>query len=259
MKWMGFFSVVLLASCVSSGKYNELETKHGELLAKHQKLEADYQSTLQSKDSLSKDLKNKDQNLSDTTRQVEAAQLALEDQKRMIEQMEKNKKAAEARVAEYRNLLDRFKTMIEAGKLKVKMSDGRMVVELPNDVLFPSGSAKLSKEGEDAVKEVATLLSEIPDKSFQIEGHTDNKPIRSAQFRSNWVLASARALTVLNLMKDSGMDVRRLSAASYADVRPVGSNDDAEGRTLNRRIEIVVVPDLSLLPGSEELQEYNAP
>lgn len=130
-----------------------------------------------------------------------------------------------------------------------------MVVELATDILFGSGSATLSRGGRDAIKEVTSILATIPDRKFQIEGHTDDVPIATATFPSNWELASARAITVVKTMLQHGMPVERISAASYADVRPAVANDSKEGRAANRRIEIVVVPDLSTLPGFEELNQ----
>ena len=131
--------------------------------------------------------------------------------------------------------------------------DGRMVVVLASDVLFASGSANLSRDGKSAIGEVAALLADIPDRKFQIEGHTDNVPIRTAVYPSNWELASARALTVLKTMLEAGMPADRISAASFGDSKPARDNETPEGKAANRRIEIVVTPDLSTLPGLEEL------
>jgi chemotaxis protein MotB len=168
---------------------------------------------------------------------------------------ESNRRKAEAdkRLAEYRKLLSQLKTMIDAGKLKVKLVDGRMVLALPSDVLFASGSAELSPAGQQAIAEVTHILLTIADRRFQVEGHTDNVPIRTARFPSNWELGAARAITIVNTMVATGMNHSRLSGASYGEYRPAAGNDTPEGRAQNRRIEIVVVPDLSLLPGFDEL------
>lgn len=88
----------------------------------------------------------------------------------------------------------------------------------------------------------------------QVEGHTDNVPIHNAQFPSNWELASARALVVVRAMMTAGMSSDAISAASYGEFHPAASNDDATGRATNRRIEVVLQPDLSTLPGFDELQ-----
>jgi chemotaxis protein MotB len=168
-------------------------------------------------------------------------------------ELQKRKEETEARVAEFKALLEKFKALIDAGKLKVTIRDGRMVVELATDILFTSGSATLSKDGKAAIIEVAELLKTIPVRKFQVEGHTDNVPMKGA-YKSNWELASARAMTVLHTMLDAGLAPERISAASYGDSRPTRSNDTPENRAANRRIEIVVVPDLSSLPGFEELR-----
>ncbi|HVE81711.1 MAG TPA: OmpA family protein, partial [Myxococcales bacterium] len=149
------------------------------------------------------------------------------------------------------------KTLIDAGKLKVRIREGRMVVALATDVLFPSGSSTLSKDGKAAIAEVAGLLASIPDRKFQIEGHTDNVPVRGGQYFANWGLAANRALTVLSTMIDAGLPPERISAASFGDSAPAKPNDTPENRAANRRIEIVVVPDLASLPGFDELQRVS--
>ena len=133
-----------------------------------------------------------------------------------------------------------------------------MVVEMATDVLFGSGSARLSGDGRAAVQEVAGVLAELSGRRFQVEGHTDNVPIRTAQFPSNWELASARAITVVNEMIEAGVPNENVSAASFGEFKPAADNETPEGRAANRRIEIVLVPDLSTLPGFDELRRLSA-
>ncbi|MEQ1501237.1 MAG: OmpA family protein [Myxococcota bacterium] len=171
-----------------------------------------------------------------------------------LRDLQARKAAADARIAEYKDLLGKFKALIDAGRLKVKIVDGRMVVELASDILFASGSAGLSPEGETALLDVAKVLATIADRHFQVEGHTDNDPIKTERFPSNWELGAGRAITVVQTLQKGGVPIVRLSAASYSENRPVAANDSAEHKASNRRIEIVVVPDLSLLPGYEELE-----
>lgn len=172
---------------------------------------------------------------------------------------QKRSMLAQQRVDEFQKLIASFQSMIDSGKLKVQMIDGRMVVVLSSDVLFDSGSAALSANGKEAIQEVAKIMAQMPDKRFQVEGHTDNVPIQSPQlkyrFPSNWQLAAERAITVLKVMIANGVQADRISAASYGESKPVGDNDTKEGRAANRRIEIVIVPDLSQLPGFEELNQ----
>jgi chemotaxis protein MotB len=183
---------------------------------------------------------------------------SVKEMQQALEELKLRKKQADARIAQFKLLLDRFKSLIDAGKLKVKILDGRMVVELATDVLFSSGSARLSKPGMVAIGEVAGILKDIEGRKFQIEGHSDNVPINSKTYPSNWHLAAARAVTVVREMISAGMPAERLSAASFGEHAPVAVNRTKEGRAANRRIEIVVVPDLSSLPGFEELKAAGA-
>lgn len=180
---------------------------------------------------------------------------SVQDMQAALADLEARKAATDARVREYQELLSKFKDLIDAGRLTVKIVDGRMVVELASDILFASGKAALSEEGAASLAEVAGVLASIPDRAFQVEGHTDNDPIKTERFPSNWELGAARAITVVRTLNEGGVPITHLSAASYAENRPVMANDNREGKAANRRIEIVVVPDLSLLPGYNELAE----
>lgn len=183
-----------------------------------------------------------------------ALRASVQEMEQALAELRKRKAAAEKRVGEFRELLARFQTLIDAGRLQVRIANGRMVVALATDVLFASGSAKLSPEGKEAVVAVAEVLAQIPDRRYQVEGHTDNVPISTERFPSNWELAAARAITVVHALQEGGVPPDRVSAASYGEYQPVGDNTTPEGRANNRRIEIVLVPDLSLLPGFEELE-----
>ncbi len=217
-----------------------------ELEAQIASLKAELAQALDARAALERD---KAAMLSDT----QQLQSSIDEMQHALVELSKRKAEADARIAEFKGLLARFQTLIDAGKLKVEIVDGRMVVVLASDVLFASGSANLSREGRAAIGEVAALLADIPDRKFQIEGHTDNVPIRTATYPSNWELASARALTVLKTMLEADMPADRISAASYGDSKPARDNETPEGKAANRRIEIVVTPDLSTLPGFDEL------
>jgi chemotaxis protein MotB len=180
---------------------------------------------------------------------------SLDEMKKAMEEMRQRQAEQKKRLKEFEDLTARFKKLADTGALTVQIIDGKMVVSLGSDVLFGSGSAKLSANGLAAVKEVTAQLVNIPEKRYQIEGHTDNVPIATATFPSNWELASARALTVTKAMIDAGMPAGRVSAASYGDTSPIKPNDYPEGKAANRRIAIVVVPDLSTMPGYDELNK----
>jgi chemotaxis protein MotB len=147
----------------------------------------------------------------------------------------------------YEDVIGRFRSLIDAGQLNVVIDRGRMVIQLPQDILFPSGSATLSTDGARTLREVASVLVTLEGRAFQVEGHTDNVPIATAQFPSNWELSSARALSVVRILIQGGVPPESMSGAGYGEYQPVASNDDRESRSLNRRIEIVMLPNLDLI------------
>jgi chemotaxis protein MotB len=115
-----------------------------------------------------------------------------------------------------------------------------MTVKMKDKILFSSGSARIGKEGKEALTAVAEVLAGIEDKVVRVEGHTDNVPLGRGGFATNWELSTARALAVVRLLQDSGVDPARLAAAGYGEFQPIASNDTPEGRSENRRIEIVL-------------------
>jgi len=147
----------------------------------------------------------------------------------------------------YEEVLSRFRSLIDAGRLSVSIARGRMVINLPQDILFASGSADLGADGRRTLAEVAGVLAEFQDRRFQVEGHTDDRPISTAQFPSNWELSAARALSVVKLLVAQGVSPENLSGAGYGEYHPVAVNETVEGRRLNRRIEIVMLPNLDVI------------
>lgn len=185
---------------------------------------------------------------------VEDSKKSVQDLNKRIEELRAKERQAQARLQTFNNMIERFKKMIDAGKLRVRIVRGRMVVELADNILFDSGKAELKEEGQAALTEVASVLASIPDREFQIAGHTDNVAIKTRRFPSNWELSTARAVTVARYLAEQGVQVNRLSAAGYAETQPVSSNDTPEGRQQNRRIEIVLMPNLDELPDLSELE-----
>jgi len=150
----------------------------------------------------------------------------------------------------YEEVIGRFRSLIDAGQLSVSISRGRLVINLPQDILFESGSATIGRDGRTTLTQVARVLADIPDREFQIEGHTDNVPIATARFPSNWDLSAARALSVIQLLQAQGVRPDNISGAGFGEYRPVADNTDPAGRRLNRRIEIVMLPNLDVIAGA---------
>lgn len=125
---------------------------------------------------------------------------------------------------------------------------GLVVTIVTDQVLFADGRAEIQPDGVGVLEIVADALSPTTN-LVAIEGHTDSRPIATSRFPSNWELSTARATSVLRYLVDrNGFDPDRLSAAGYADTRPVASNDTVEGAARNRRVEVVVLSSVSLDP-----------
>lgn len=236
---------IATVGCVSKSKYVELNDQYDAA-------QKDIEGKQAQIDTLNQQISKMQAKLDELIQRAKALegfkQSSAEELQKAMAELAALKADAEARSAQFNDLLKQFKSLIDAGKLKVQMIDGRMVLQLPTDILFKPGKANLSEEGIAAIKEVATVLATL-NKRFQVEGHTDNMPIKNKRFKNNWQLAAARAQGVVNAMIESGVPGESLSAASYGEFMPASENDTKEGRANNRRINIVLVPDLSKLPG----------
>ena len=140
-------------------------------------------------------------------------------------------------------LAKQLQPLIDRGVLEVEDVEGRTVIGMRSEVLFPSGSAELSNNGRATIVDLGRVLAARTEARWQVEGHTDNAPIATAQFPSNWDLGAARSLAVLKVMLKSGMSPERVSAATFGEFAPVASNASDPSRALNRRIEVVLLPE----------------
>jgi chemotaxis protein MotB len=180
---------------------------------------------------------------------------SLEQARARLEELRKAQVAAEARSALFRELALKLKRMIDAGDLQIALRSGRMVLSLPNDVLFDSGKAMVKPAGKETLQQVASVLATIQGRRFQVSGHTDDEPIRFSGFASNWQLSTERALAVVGFLTQAGMRAETLSAAGYGQFDPVTGNDSAEGKARNRRIEITLQPNIDELVAVPQTQK----
>ena len=171
-----------------------------------------------------------------------------------LEELRKQKAAADARAALFNEFVAKFRKMIDAGRVSIHVRHGRIVLSLRNDVLFDEGKTDLKPAGKQALADVAQALKTVSSRSFQVAGHTDNLPIRSKEFPSNWELSTARAVVVVKFLSAQGVNPSALSAAGYGEFDPVAANIDAANRTKNRRIEISLVPNIEELISLPELK-----
>lgn len=244
-------AALTLKTSVLAKHKEELEVKTEELKEKQAKLEKATAQLAEKKASL---LASKEA-LEETTAELESKQAKLESKQAIIDQISEKQAQAEKRLDMLTSMLQQFKSMIEGGELSVVIREGKMILELPSAVLFKSGSAKITKKGKETLSKVASVLSSIEDRNLQIAGHTDDVPIKSKKFKSNWELSAARAISVVNLLVQEGIDPAILSAAGYGEHQPVADNSTEEGRSQNRRIEIVILPNLEELPDLQSLEK----
>jgi len=232
-------------------KLRENESLTNQLKAQtdaHKKSQSDYQEAVQEIDTLKKQLADRGANLDNLNQSLAEQRKALEEYARRTEQLDQIRKRFEL-------LQTKLQKLTQLG-LKVEVRNNRMLIQLPGDVLFDSGQDHLKAEGTKILMQVADVIGKDADLSkrrFQVAGHTDSKPLAGGVFKDNWGLSTMRARSVLLLLTSppdaktcvgGGLSPANWSAAGYADTDPVASNDTEEGRKKNRRVELVVQPDV---------------
>jgi chemotaxis protein MotB len=276
-------ALLIASGCVTTSKFNAKVSELDQLRADHDRAAADREKKLQADladlkvqldqmtadrdathkqlddamalaTTLKKKLEQLGQNVDKLTSEKGQLSQTLADAKARLEDLRKQKAAAEARAATFRSLIAKLRSMIDSGQLKVVIRDGRMLIALPNDVLFDSGKTNIKPAGQAALAQVAQVLSSIADRKYLVAGHTDDVPIHSARFPSNWELSTGRAVEVTKFLVASGMKPQVLAASGYGEFDPVAPNDSPDHRAQNRRIEIVLQPNLSDLPSLDDLK-----
>jgi chemotaxis protein MotB len=141
-----------------------------------------------------------------------------------------------------RDLINELGDLIQGGQVRVTESGLGVAVEINASMLFDPARADLNGPALPTLEALARVLAPLPN-DIQVEGHTDNAPISTAQFPSNWELSAARASSIVRLFNASGIASVRLVAVGYADTRNIAVNDTAEGRARNRRVTVMILPD----------------
>lgn len=136
----------------------------------------------------------------------------------------------------------------EADELSIYLENGNVYVSLQDKLLFKSGSDVVDPKGLEALKTLTKILKSTEDIHVIIEGHTDNVPIKTKQYKDNWELSTARATTIVRLLtENNGFDSNRITASGRGQFHPVQTNETEEGRAANRRTEVILSPDLKEL------------
>ena len=163
----------------------------------------------------------------------------------------------------YDELEAKMREEIAQGDVRLSQAGGRIKVDLVDKILFDVGDASVSARGEEVLARVGAVLAAVQDRKIQVSGHTDDLPISERlrdRYPTNWELASARASNVVRFLEErAGVPGRRLVAAAYGPWEPVSSNRTAKGRARNRRIEIVLTPQLAPAPIDATVAKAAAP
>jgi chemotaxis protein MotB len=242
-------------------KYSQLNHQYQQEKADHAATRAELDKVQKHVQELSDQLQKMGVNMENLNAQLQATGTEKEKLAASLDQLKQALEEYKARAAQLERIKQRFELLKQKLQkltqlgLKVEVRHNRMVISLPGDVLFASGSDKLRDEGLKVLKEVADVIkndAQLSKRYFQIAGHTDNKPLKGGPFKDNWGLSAMRARSVLVYLiaspdsKDGGggLDASRLHAAGYGDTDPVADNSTDQGRQQNRRVELVLMPDV---------------
>ena len=261
--------LIAVTSCVSKKKYMVAENGRLAALSRERVLN---RNLGQQKDEIAKLKQQITDLMSDTTRLGQAirdyrkslySNLSEQEKLNMLlkEKMEKlaereatiNKLQAEvdAQNARLQSLLNSVKDALlgfSSDDLTVTEKNGKIYVAMSDKLLFESGSAQVNKQGKEALGKLAEVLKKQHDIDVFIEGHTDNKPIKTVQFKDNWDLSVVRATSVVRILtKDYGVNPLQILPCGRGEFMPVDNNESVEGRAHNRRTEIIMAPKLDKL------------
>jgi len=172
---------------------------------------------------------------------LNASQAKLKESQMQLETMRKIEAETQKRNEIYARFVQELQKMIDGGQLTVTIEQGRIVINLPENVLFPTASATVNRDGTEALKQIANVLKEFADRRFQIEGHTDNQPVGKPWY-SNLALSEGRARLVGDYIRGHHVaEASKITQIGYGAIRPLDTNETAEGRYRNRRAEISII------------------
>ncbi|MCX6186869.1 MAG: OmpA family protein [Bacteroidetes bacterium] len=225
--------------------YYDLNTRNNDLDRKHKGLQVDYSEMNARYTDLLKSSLNKTEQLN----------MALKQKGDELAQREKRLAELEAYIRRQDSITNALNEVVKrallsfnSDELTVEMKNGKVYVSLSDKLLFKSGSADVEDKGKEVIKKVADILNKNSDVDVLIEGHTDNKPIKTDKFADNWDLSTARASNIVRLLSDeNNVNAKRLTAAGRGEYMPKLSNETPEGRAKNRRTEIILSPKLDEL------------
>ena len=176
----------------------------------------------------------------------------LREQERLLMERERALRELQAIISRQDSITRRLNEVLRnallgfnSDELSVEIKNGKVYVSLSDKLLFKSGSAAVEEKGKEALQVLADVLGKNPDIDILVEGHTDNVPIKTAQYKDNWDLSVARATTITRILTESySISPKRVTASGRSEFFPKASNETADGKAKNRRTEIILSPKL---------------
>ncbi|MBI1184149.1 OmpA family protein [bacterium] len=198
--------------------------------------------------SLEKELELKEEKLNERDASLNELQSSLVAREKKVEELQKAINERDSMMGALKDRITKALLSYEGKGISVKVEGDKVYVSLEEQILFASGKYSIDKKGEEALLELAKVLNANPDLTIMVEGHTDNVPIKTSCIADNYDLSVLRGAEITRILTQKGkVDPKRVIAAGRGEYLPVADNSTAEGRKKNRRIEIVLTPDLDKL------------
>lgn len=243
------FIMMFFISCTSNEKLKIAEAKVSQLQLDStisSNLIEEYNvrlNNLNSENATLLDIKDSVQNNLDVL--TTTSELTIADQENRLKQLNTIIQAQKDVMTSLKTVLSEALMGYKPDELTVYTKNGKVYVSLEEKLLFKSGSDVVDPKGKEALKSLVKVLKNTKDVSVMIEGHTDNVPIKTAEFQDNWELSTARATSILRIMTaEYGFNSYRITASGSASFHPIKSNKTPQGRAGNRRTEVILSPDL---------------
>jgi len=229
----------------SEAKFDKLQKDNANTLSQLNECNAQVKNLKEEKASL----QNENASVQNDLKALSAqSNMTIADQAKRLKNLQEMIQAQKDVMTNLKNSIADALMKYKADELSVYIKDGNVYVSLEEKLLFKSGSDVVNPQGKEALKTLAQVLNSTKDITVLIEGHTDNVPIKTNQFKDNWDLSAARATSIVRILtKDYGFDTNRITASGRGEFHPVKTNETAEGRAGNRRTEVILSPDLNEL------------
>ncbi|MDO6595566.1 OmpA family protein [Oceanihabitans sp. 2_MG-2023] len=230
--------------------YNASKTNLENLKASYDALEKNSSASLAENSKKNRELlaqlEAKEQALEAENIRLENIKSELEQRSNRVTELENMIASKDAAMTQLKNAISKALTDFDGKGLTVEQRDGKVYVSMENKLLFESGSWAVGAQGKKAVQQLGNVLGENPEIAVLIEGHTDDDPYKgTGQISGNWDLSTKRATAIVNILRENNAIVpENLTAAGRGEFAPIASNETAEGKAKNRRIEVILTPKL---------------